>query len=119
MAVYLYDTEDFYQAMDVFVLPSKWEGLGIAAVEAQTCGLSCIVSKGVSKSADIGAGLIQRVALEYGADNWVKRIMNINKAVRKSRVSEARDAGFDVKDTVLKMQEFYIKAAHEAALGKL
>ncbi len=113
------DTEDFYQAMDVFVLPSKWEGLGIAAVEAQTCGLSCIVSKGVSKSADIGAGLIQRVALEYGADNWVKRIMNINKAVRKSRVSEARDAGFDVKDTVLKMQEFYIKAAHEAALGKL
>lgn len=39
------NTQDYYQAMDVFVFPSLWEGLGIVAIEAQASGLHCVVSE--------------------------------------------------------------------------
>lgn len=38
------DIPNLLMAMDVFVFPSKWEGLEIAAIEAQTSGLPCILS---------------------------------------------------------------------------
>ena len=38
------DVERFYQAMDVFIFPSRYEGFGMALIEAQTSGLACIAS---------------------------------------------------------------------------
>ena len=43
------DIENYLQAMDAFLLPSRFEGLGIAAVEAEASGLPCIVSDHVPK----------------------------------------------------------------------
>ena len=47
------DIERIYQGMDVFVLPSLFEGLGIVAIEAQVSGLPVIASTGVAKEANI------------------------------------------------------------------
>ena len=44
------DVERLYQAFDVFLLPSLFEGFGLAAVEAQCAGLGCVVSKYVPQS---------------------------------------------------------------------
>lgn len=38
------DVNELYQAMDVFFMPSRFEGLGIACIEAQASGLNCVVS---------------------------------------------------------------------------
>lgn len=38
------DVSDLYQAMDIFVLPSNFEGLPIVGVEAQSVGLKCLFS---------------------------------------------------------------------------
>ncbi|HBZ9645183.1 TPA: glycosyltransferase family 4 protein [Citrobacter freundii] len=38
------DTPVFLNALDVFVLPSRWEGMPLAILEAKSCGLPCVVS---------------------------------------------------------------------------
>lgn len=38
------DVEKLYQAMDLFILPSIFEGLGVVALEAQACLLPCLLS---------------------------------------------------------------------------
>lgn len=43
------DTPDLYRAMDVFLLPSRFEGLPIVAVEAQLSSVACVLSKNVDR----------------------------------------------------------------------
>lgn len=45
--------EDYLQAMDVFCLPSRFEGLPISAIEAQAAGLRCLISENVTKEVQI------------------------------------------------------------------
>lgn len=47
------DTNRLYQAMDFFLLPSRFEGLPIVGVEAQCTKLSCIFSDSITKEAKI------------------------------------------------------------------
>lgn len=57
------DTPDFLQAMDVFCLPSRFEGLPISVIEAQAAGLRCLVSDLVTEEVDI-TGLVEFLPLE-------------------------------------------------------
>lgn len=45
------NVQDLYQAMDVFLLPSLYEGLGMVAIEAQSAGLPCVLSDNVPHEA--------------------------------------------------------------------
>lgn len=64
---------DFLQAMDIFCFPSRYEGLGMAVVEAQAAGLKCIVSKNVPDEALILPS-VKRIGLEEGPGEWAKYI---------------------------------------------
>ena len=63
-----------YSAMDVFAFPSKFEGLGIVAVEAQISGLPCVVSDAVPRDILIG-GYVYFLPLSAGADYWAETIL--------------------------------------------
>jgi glycosyltransferase involved in cell wall biosynthesis len=108
------DMDRLYQAMDVFVLPSLFEGLGIVAIEAQSAGLPTICSKGVAEDANVSP-LFQRVPLEDGPSAWVRAIVD-NVGVREPVLGPdgAKAHGFDVKDSSLKMQEWYLKEVADA-----
>ena len=47
------NANELYQAMDIFVLPSRFEGLPFVLVEAQCAGLHCWTATTVSKEANI------------------------------------------------------------------
>jgi glycosyltransferase involved in cell wall biosynthesis len=62
-------------AMDVFVLPSLWEGLPVTLIEAQAAGLRCIFSDVITGEANILTGQCVRLSLSVGVGEWVARIM--------------------------------------------
>lgn len=87
---------DFYSAMDVFILPSRYEGLGIVFIEAQSCGLLTYASDVVPKDTQI-TDLIQYISLKESTDAWAKKIsLGINKISARSKYSNlVLAAGFD------------------------
>ncbi len=95
------DIADLYQAMDVFFLPSRFEGLPVTGVEAQAMGLPCVVSDTVTKEC-VYTDLIRFVGLNEPIENWVealqiqiKRIQNRRsyKCELESSVFSERNAG--------------------------
>lgn len=54
---------DYLQAMDVFVFPPLYEGLGIALIEAQASGLPCLISKNIPSECEV-TDLIFRESLK-------------------------------------------------------
>lgn len=81
------DAFRYYSALDFFVLPSLFEGLGISFVEAQTNGLPTFASMAVPQEAAISS-LIEFLPLEEGPEGWVRRI----------RASAGRPENPDVDD---------------------
>ena len=59
----------YLQAMDVFLLPSFYEGFGIVNIEAQASGLPCVVSSAVPESASVNSNFY-RLSLSDGVEKW-------------------------------------------------
>ncbi|MBQ7896108.1 MAG: glycosyltransferase, partial [Oscillospiraceae bacterium] len=67
--------EDILSAMDFFVFPSLFEGLGIAAVEAQASGLITLCSENIPEEACVSS-LFCRKKLEDGAESWANALIS-------------------------------------------
>ena len=69
------DAWNYYQAMDVFVLPSNFEGLPIAGVEAQSAGLPCLMSSRITEESRITENC-RFFPLEAGAEAWADEVIH-------------------------------------------
>lgn len=98
---------DFYQAMDVFVFPSVYEGLPVSLVEAQAAGLPCCVSSNVPKDSAI-TDLVQFISLEDRSEKWAEIALRSVKTSRPDMLSEIQNAGFDVILTANWLENFYL-----------
>jgi glycosyltransferase involved in cell wall biosynthesis len=67
------DVSDLYQAMDMFFLPSKFEGFGLSCLEAETSGLPCVVSAAFIKELNI-TGNVQYISLNSSPEKWARTI---------------------------------------------
>lgn len=96
---------NYYQAMDLFILPSVYEGLGIVNIEAQCTGLKCLVSDVVPEEAAV-TDLIEYLPLN-NKNVWVDRILQ-GKAVnaRKSHVQDAYNYGYSQKESAKRLYQF-------------
>jgi glycosyltransferase involved in cell wall biosynthesis len=72
-------------AVDSFLFPSHYEGLGMAAVEAQAAGLPCVISNHLPRELDLVGPLVRRVALTEPVTAWAEAIL----ATRSPSVTRA------------------------------
>lgn len=100
--------EDYYNAMDLFVFPSLYEGLGMVLIEAQINGLNCLTSKDVVPSEVNITEHVKFVPLNKNAKEWNK-ILNEMSAIRYDGIEKVKKAGYDVKEEVKLLQKLYLK----------
>ena len=103
------DIPDLMQAMDVFVFPSLYEGLGIALVEAQAAGLPCVVSDTIPPEAYL-TDLVFAEELSAAPETWAQVILEKRNTLRTDRSAEIAAHGFDITTEAVKLQEFYLNA---------
>lgn len=103
------DIEKLYSAMDVFVMPSLFEGLPFVAIEAQCSGLPCLISKNVTSEAFI-TDLCRIESLDNGAKVWSNAIgeMLVNPIDRVRYYNIVSQKKYDIQYTAKRLQQIYI-----------
>lgn len=107
------DIYDLVQAMDVFVLPSIFEGLGIVLIEAQASGLKCFASDVVPLEAKVTDNLTY-LSLKLSASQWANAIIECqSNCERKSDTQRITEAGYDIKTEAKKLEKLYLSISNE------
>lgn len=103
---------ELMQAMDVLVFPSRFEGLPLTLVEAQTSGLPCLISDKVSKEAKL-SNLVEYLELEKKTSEWAKKILNIKFLNRdkasKNTIESMISKGYSIKHNIGKLEKIYLQ----------
>lgn len=108
------NTEDYYQAMDIFVFPSLWEGLPVSVVEAQANGLICLLSDVITCDVDLTD------QVKYLSLNEKSRWLNeIARACPKPRTAASTEnmkklQSFDASVVAKQLQDFYLEQNERA-----
>lgn len=77
--------EDFYNSMDVFCLPSLYEGLPVTMMEAQACGLPCLLSTNVTDEGIVGSSPVERLDLNTSTAHWIQTIYSLSSGRQNDR----------------------------------
>lgn len=103
------DVADLYNVMDIFVLPSFYEGLPVVGVEAQANGLKCLFSERVTRESKI-LRETEFVLLKSGKDSWSCKIL-LEQYYRYENQSTLKF--FDIRNMAVDLQEKYFRVRKE------
>lgn len=108
------NTEDYYQAVDIFVFPSLWEGLPVSVVEAQANGLICLLSDVITRDVDL-TDQVKYLSLNEKS-RWINEIA---RACPKPRTAASPEnmkklQPFDASVVAKQLQDFYLEQNERA-----
>lgn len=103
---FIEDLAPYYRASDVFCLPSLNEGLGLVVIEAQACGVPCVVSYGVPKAADI-TGCVKYLGLDQSVEEWSAALMDAATEKIENPAAAIKTAGYDINHEAKKLYRFF------------
>jgi glycosyltransferase involved in cell wall biosynthesis len=102
------NVNELYQAMDLFILPSLFEGLPVSAIEAQAAGLKCIFSDNVTRQTTITDNT-EYFSLKLPIDDWASEILKWNSGYKRKDTSDSIKAtGYDIKTQAEMLQQYYL-----------
>ncbi len=102
------DVNELYNMMDVFVMPSLFEGLPVVGVEAQANGLPCVMSESISKEILL-TSCIEQVSLNEEIDKWSKTVfLKSHQCRNENALQELCGAGYDIKEEACRLQDIYV-----------
>lgn len=103
----------YYNVMDAFLFPSRFEGLGIALLEAQANGIKCYTSNRVPKETNI-VGNVSYIELNKSSKEWADFIFNNkNERTNKNIIDKFILSGYDIKSTVLDIEKIYLEGVNK------
>ena len=98
------DVNELMQAFDVFILPSRWEGLPLVAIEAQAAGLPVLLSENVSREAKLTDDV---EFLPLDLRRWVEVINELKSYHRKDNCDSIKERGYDCSEEAYKLEKNY------------
>ena len=102
------DANELYQAFDVFLLPSLYEGLPVVGVEAQAAGLLCYLSDDMTKENKV-LDITKFMSLNNTPEEWADNILDDVKKYKRIDTSKEMTAkNFNIKEEAKKLEEYYL-----------
>ncbi|WP_352421137.1 glycosyltransferase family 1 protein [Proteiniphilum sp.] len=105
----LKNVNDYLNALDLFLFPSLFEGLGIVAIEAQANGLPILITDTLPKEIDV-TNLVERMNLKENSMEWAKKInFLINKDVIRMDYNKLiKTSNYDIHKNANFLMEYYL-----------
>ena len=101
------DVNELYQAMDVFVMPSLFEGVPVVGIEAQFSDLPCVFSTRVPSEVRFNSKT-KFIDLDASIDQWVEEIIKTKNQARKSDSEELKNSIYDIKRAKNILEDYYL-----------
>lgn len=108
------DVNKYLCAMDAFVFPSTWEGLGIVAIEAQASGLECYLSRELPKEVEVTDAVTWFDVSEN--ENAIANMIDLTKVPEETRYIRNREVaenGYDMQETANRLMKIYLSLIGE------
>ncbi len=102
------DMPGLLQAMDVFVLPSLFEGFPVSLVEARASGLPCITSDEITEEVCL-LKEVERIPLKDDAKHWAEKILKFKDFKRESVTHDLELSGYDAQNSANYLLQLYSK----------
>ncbi|WP_297236228.1 glycosyltransferase [uncultured Flavonifractor sp.] len=99
------DIPEVLACSNLFLLPSRFEGLGIVLVEAQAASLPCVISDVIPKEVD--CGLCLAISLEQSAEYWAKQIVRILDGELVFKLNAQKLNTYSIDNMVKEMEEVF------------
>ena len=103
-------------AMDCFVFPSRYEGLGRVVWEAQIAGLACLCSEAMPNEVSLTSSMVHRMQLGTSAEDWAEALIEMKLVARPSRQSLASQSA---RVSILVSQQLIQAIYSEANEGRI
>ncbi|MBS7209856.1 MAG: glycosyltransferase family 1 protein [Lachnospiraceae bacterium] len=101
------DVNELYQAMDIFVMPSFFEGVPVVGIEAQFADLPCIFSDKVPKEVKIHSKT-EFVNLEAPLSQWIETIEKYRTSKRIEISDELEQSPYNIKTAHGILEGYYL-----------
>lgn len=103
------DVGKILSGLDLFIMPSIFEGTPVSAIEACTSGLPCLLSDTITRSVDMKG--VKYFSIQKSPEEWaeeLEKMISKSKNINRYDYSEVIDHGFDINTEVVKLEEYYL-----------